>query len=266
MLPSHALLASRMFSLIPHSASASFLNAPTVSSFLALYEPRMRASCEVGVFSGGRPLTNSSVCATGAKLDNVVSLTGGLGFDDGYLRLRRLAQNGTASQTLTLSIAGHRIGPASAFNGTVAFYAPRIYLDGATYNDITHIEKTLRQQQRRRERIPGRNDDDRAFGHQRILLRRVVARHLRNRRPDADEHRNRASRWPCRYGVQQECFVNSIGGTGIFWNGGGAIHAPPSGSIASLTQSTNTRPSTPPSTHPPRIPWCAHAFLPHRTP
>lgn len=92
--------------------------------------------------SGGIYFSNtgsgSSTIATG-----VTMTVGGLGFSSGELSLRRLTQTGSANQTLVLTgSALLRIGPNTTFNGILDFKAPRIALDGATYNGTTSIEKT----------------------------------------------------------------------------------------------------------------------------
>jgi hypothetical protein len=82
--------------------------------------------------------TGNATLGTGASL-----LVGGLGFISGELRLRRFTQVGAASQTLVLTGTGLlRIGPSSTFNGVLDFRAPRLALDGCTYNGTTYLEKT----------------------------------------------------------------------------------------------------------------------------
>jgi len=82
--------------------------------------------------------TGNATLGTGASL-----LVGGLGFSSGELRLRRFTQTGSSSQTLVLTgTALLRIGPSSTFNGVLDFRAPRLGLDGCTYNGITYLEKT----------------------------------------------------------------------------------------------------------------------------
>ncbi len=83
-------------------------------------------------------ITGNATLGTGASL-----LVGGLGFSSGELRLRRFTQTGSSSQTLVLTgTALLRIGPSSTFNGVLDFRAPRLGLDGCTYNGITYLEKT----------------------------------------------------------------------------------------------------------------------------
>jgi hypothetical protein len=90
-----------------------------------------------GIYIGNNP-TASATLGNGASL-----LTGGLGFNSGELRLKRLTQIGNSAQTLTLTgTALLRIGPATTFNGSVNFRSPQIALDGAIYNGITYLEKT----------------------------------------------------------------------------------------------------------------------------
>ncbi len=65
------------------------------------------------------------------------------GFSSGQLSLFRFAQIGAIPQILTLTTPGTflRIGPASSFDGNVTFTAPRLLLNGATYNGTTYLEK-----------------------------------------------------------------------------------------------------------------------------
>lgn len=66
------------------------------------------------------------------------------GFSSGQLSLFRFTQIGAIPQILTLTTPGTflRIGPASSFDGNVTFIAPRLLLNGATYNGVTYLEKT----------------------------------------------------------------------------------------------------------------------------
>lgn len=67
---------------------------------------------------------------------------GGSGFAQGELRIRRLTQTGLTPQALTLTGTGLlRVGTGTEFNGTVNFVSPQLYLDGATYNNTTYLEK-----------------------------------------------------------------------------------------------------------------------------
>ncbi|MBL7859322.1 MAG: hypothetical protein JNM57_16635 [Cyclobacteriaceae bacterium] len=65
------------------------------------------------------------------------------GFDQGQLRYRNFTQTGSTLQALTLTgTATLYLGPSSEFNGDVTFIAPRLFLNGCTYNGTTYIEKT----------------------------------------------------------------------------------------------------------------------------
>ncbi|MEQ8302495.1 MAG: hypothetical protein RIB47_03815 [Cyclobacteriaceae bacterium] len=92
--------------------------------------------------SGGVYFANAAGGA--ATLANPASLlTGGLGFSSGELRFIRFTQIGAAPQTLLLTgTALLRLGPTSLFNGNIDFRAPRIDLDGCTFNGTTYLEKT----------------------------------------------------------------------------------------------------------------------------
>jgi len=81
--------------------------------------------------------------ATGSStFTNGTITTGGAGFSVGELRLRRFTQVGAIAQNLTLTGSAQLwIGPASAFDGNVNFVAPRLLLNGATYNGTAYLEK-----------------------------------------------------------------------------------------------------------------------------
>ncbi|MBX2901230.1 MAG: hypothetical protein KF775_16375 [Cyclobacteriaceae bacterium] len=77
-----------------------------------------------------------------ATFTNGVITTGGSGFTTGQLRLRRFTQTGSINQNLTLTGSALLwLGPASAFDGNVNFVAPRVLLNGTTYNGTAYIEK-----------------------------------------------------------------------------------------------------------------------------
>jgi hypothetical protein len=84
----------------------------------------------------------TSTLANGASL-----LIGPSGFVSGELRLSRFTQIGASAQSLVLSAppagtARLRLGPATTFNGVTDFRAPRISLDGCTFNGVAYVEKT----------------------------------------------------------------------------------------------------------------------------
>ncbi|TXI68171.1 MAG: hypothetical protein E6Q41_04540 [Cyclobacteriaceae bacterium] len=81
--------------------------------------------------------------ATGAStFTNGTINVGGSGFATGQLRFRRFSQVGAFNQNLTLTGSALLwLGPTSAFDGNVNFVAPRVLLNGTTYNGTTYIEK-----------------------------------------------------------------------------------------------------------------------------
>jgi len=84
----------------------------------------------------------TSTLASGATLS-----IGLAGFISGELRFMRFTQLGNTAQTLILTppasgVARLRLGPATTFNGVVDFHSPRVLLEGATFNEVTTIEKT----------------------------------------------------------------------------------------------------------------------------
>jgi hypothetical protein len=67
---------------------------------------------------------------------------GGSGFNTGDLQLVRFTQIGATAQSLTLTgTAILRVGLASQFDGDVTFVAPRLLLNGCTYNGTAYLEK-----------------------------------------------------------------------------------------------------------------------------
>jgi hypothetical protein len=92
--------------------------------------------------SGGVLIANSAggsaMMAAGGSL-----LIGGLGYSSGSLAIRRFIQLGSEAQTLLLTGSTLlEVGPSSTFNGVTDFRAPRIQLDGCTFNNTTYLEKT----------------------------------------------------------------------------------------------------------------------------
>lgn len=93
------------------------------------------AGITFGQNGGVSTLTPTGVLAIGAG-----------GFISGDLRFARFTQTGTQAQTLLLTppaagVARLRLGPNTSFGGQVDFRAPRIALEGATFNGLTYIEK-----------------------------------------------------------------------------------------------------------------------------
>ncbi|MEQ9567617.1 MAG: hypothetical protein RLN85_17725, partial [Pseudomonadales bacterium] len=81
----------------------------------------------------------SSTMAAG----NTISI-GGSGFTSGDLYLEDFTQLGNVGMVLNLapSSSSFRIGPGSTFGGDVSFVAPRLFLEGATFNQMAYLEKT----------------------------------------------------------------------------------------------------------------------------
>lgn len=68
---------------------------------------------------------------------------GGSGFSAGDLRIKNFTQNGSTSQSLTLtSSAALYIESGVTLNGEVNFSAPNVYLNGASFTSATTITKT----------------------------------------------------------------------------------------------------------------------------
>lgn len=67
------------------------------------------------------------------------------GFSAGELRLKQFTQQGSTAQSLTLVYPGTgllTLGPASSFGGNVTFSAPRVLLNGTTFNGTSSLTKT----------------------------------------------------------------------------------------------------------------------------
>jgi hypothetical protein len=69
---------------------------------------------------------------------------GGTGFSAGDLRLTKFTQAGAGfPQSLTLTgTSALYLGASSSFDGAVTFSAPRVFLNGATYNNTAFLTKT----------------------------------------------------------------------------------------------------------------------------
>ena len=91
-----------------------------------------------GVYFGNTVTAISTLAAT-----RTISIGGG-GFNAGNLSLGAINQVGATNQTLTALSGTARliIGPGASFDGNVNFAAPRIELDGATFNGTVTAEKT----------------------------------------------------------------------------------------------------------------------------
>ncbi len=79
-----------------------------------------------------------------AILNQGVIQVGTLGFSVGDLRLRRITQTGSVSQSITLSgTAVLRSGPLTTWNGNVLFSSPGIFLESTVFNgSTTNLLKT----------------------------------------------------------------------------------------------------------------------------
>lgn len=87
---------------------------------------------------------NSGVSASSTLAAGKTIAIGGGGFTNGALNLLRFTQVGTTPQTLT-AFSGTTslvLGPNSNFGGNVTFSAPRLYLNGCTFDGTATLEKT----------------------------------------------------------------------------------------------------------------------------
>ncbi|SKC81463.1 T9SS type A sorting domain-containing protein [Ohtaekwangia koreensis] len=112
------------------NASASIFNGNiTVNS--------TNAGANAGITFGNGPGTNVAATLASGK-----TITVGSGFSAGKLLLRRFVQSGSTAQNLTFTgTAALYLGPYSTFNGAVTFITPQVYLQGATYNNTSYIQK-----------------------------------------------------------------------------------------------------------------------------
>ncbi|MFZ5970809.1 MAG: T9SS type A sorting domain-containing protein [Bacteroidota bacterium] len=82
---------------------------------------------------------NNGTTASSILTNGAISATT---FTSGSLNLYRFTQTGAFANNLTLSGGAIlRVGPNSSFDGPVNFVAPRLLLNGATYNNTTYLEK-----------------------------------------------------------------------------------------------------------------------------
>lgn len=100
-------------------------------------------------YNGNISVTNSGGAAgitfnTNASASS--TLTGVISngtYSSGSLNLYRFTQIGALAENLTLTGTSIlRVGPNSSFDGLVTFIAPRLFLNGATYNNTTYLEKS----------------------------------------------------------------------------------------------------------------------------
>jgi hypothetical protein len=92
------------------------------------------------VNSGGAGgITFNSGASSGSTLNGAIS--SGV-FASGSLNLYRFTQIGAFAENLALTGSTIlRVGPTSSFDGDVNFVAPRLFLNGATYNGTAYLEK-----------------------------------------------------------------------------------------------------------------------------
>lgn len=91
--------------------------------------------------SGGAAGITFNAGATASSTLNGV-ITAGT-FSSGSLNLYRFTQVGALVENLTLTGTSLlRVGPSSSFDGLVTFVSPRLFLNGATYNNTTILEKS----------------------------------------------------------------------------------------------------------------------------
>ncbi|MCB0491253.1 MAG: hypothetical protein KDC93_02445 [Cyclobacteriaceae bacterium] len=92
-------------------------------------------------FGGGIYFCNSGNGTATLAATRTISV-GGFGVISGDVRLHRFTQVGATPQTLNLTgIATLTLGPASTFGGNVNFTAPRLLLNGTTFNGTATLEK-----------------------------------------------------------------------------------------------------------------------------
>lgn len=90
----------------------------------------------VGIYFGDNSPGNATL-ASGRTIT-----IGGSGFSAGELRFNRFSQLGSTAQSLTLTgTAQLTLGPGGYFGGNVNLVAPRVFLDGTTYDGTAYIEK-----------------------------------------------------------------------------------------------------------------------------
>lgn len=102
----------------------------------------------ISTYSGNISVVNSGG-ASGITFNNgsgsSSTLTGSISsgtFSSGSLNLYRFVQLGAFAENITLTNGAiMRVGPSSSFDGNVNFVAPRLFLNGATYNGTTYLEK-----------------------------------------------------------------------------------------------------------------------------
>jgi len=88
---------------------------------------------------GASGITFNSGATSSSILNGAI--TSGV-FSSGSLNLYRFTQVGVIPENITLTNGAIlRLGPNSSFDGNVNFVAPRLYLNGTTYNGTTYLEK-----------------------------------------------------------------------------------------------------------------------------
>lgn len=93
--------------------------------------------------TGGTGIFFCESTGTATLADTKTISVGSSGLTTGRLSLIHFTQLGTTPQSLTLTgTSSLYLGPTSTFNGNVNFKAPRLFLNGCTYNGVTLLEKT----------------------------------------------------------------------------------------------------------------------------
>jgi hypothetical protein len=122
--------------IITNSGSALISLADNSSGHVFNGNITVNCTAGLGIYFGNN--ANASASLASGKIITV----GAQGFSSGQLRLKRFTQLGSTPQSLILTgTAVVRTGPASEFNGAVTFTAPRILLDGTTFNAAAVIQK-----------------------------------------------------------------------------------------------------------------------------
>ncbi|MDQ3682615.1 MAG: T9SS type A sorting domain-containing protein, partial [Bacteroidota bacterium] len=80
---------------------------------------------------------------TASLADSKTISVGAMGFSAGDLRFYNFNQIGGTTQSLTLTgTAALYMGAGTTFNGNLTAISPQVYLNGATFNGVTSIEKS----------------------------------------------------------------------------------------------------------------------------
>lgn len=118
-------------------------NTNTTSGIIIGLDGVVVINGNVVMTNSGRGIYFSSSSGSTTLSDGFTLSTGGAGtFTTGTLQLTRFTQLGLTPQTIALEgTASMIVGPSASFDADVDFRAPQYYLNGATYNGTTYIEK-----------------------------------------------------------------------------------------------------------------------------